>query len=166
MALELVDGLLHTDEVLELFEEYTGWIVAQDAATAAVLGAQGYAEERAALSERYGPPGGKLLLALADGEPAGCAALHAFGDDGACELKRLYVREAYRGCGAAGALVRALFAFARERGYTHVLLDTLPFMGPAIAMYERLGFRHVGAYYPSPYEGTIYMRLDLGGGKY
>ena len=94
MALELVDGLLRTDEVLELFEEYTGWIVAQDAATAAVLGAQGYAEERAALSERYGPPGGKLLLALADGEPAGCAALHAFGDDGACELKRLYVREA------------------------------------------------------------------------
>lgn len=166
MALELVDGLLRTDEVLELFEEYTGWIVAQDAAVAAVLGAQGYAEERAALSERYGPPGGKLLLALADGEPAGCAALHAFGDEGACELKRLYVREAYRGCGAAGALVRRLLDFARERGYTHVLLDTLPFMGSAIAMYERLGFRRVGAYYPSPYEGTIYMRLDLGGGKY
>ena len=76
------------------------------------------------------------------------------------------MREAYRGCGAAGALVRALFAFARERSYTHVLLDTLPFMGSAIAMYERLGFRRVGAYYPSPYEGTIYMRLDLGGGKY
>ena len=161
MALEIANGFERTADVIELFDEYTKWIVSEDPAVAEVLRAQGYGEETASLDGKYGPPGGMLLLALVDGAAAGCAALHAFGEDGACELKRLYVREAYRGHGAAGALVRLLLDFARERGYTHVLLDTLPFMRSAIGMYERLGFVRTGAYYPSPYEDTIYMRLDL-----
>ena len=161
MALEIANGFERTADVIELFDEYTKWIVSEDPAVAEVLRAQGYGEKTASLDGKYGPPGGMLLLALVDGAAAGCAALHAFGEEGACELKRLYVREAYRGRGAAGALVRRLLDFARERGYTHVLLDTLPFMRSAIGMYERLGFVRTGAYYPSPYEDTIYMRLDL-----
>ena len=91
MALEIANGFERTADVIELFDEYTKWIVSEDPAVAEVLRAQGYGEETASLDGKYGPPGGMLLLALVDGAAAGCAALHAFGEErscGGCSISR------------------------------------------------------------------------------
>lgn len=162
---EIIDGLERPEEVRALLAEYTAGIVERSPGTADVLRAQGYSGELEDLAVKYGPPGGRLYLALLDGEPVGCAALRDAGDGG-CELKRMYVRELHRGRGIASALLRRTVADARELGYSHVLLDTLPFMREAIAMYGRFGFRPTERYNDSPDPDTIYLRLDLGTALY
>ncbi len=118
-----------------LFMEYAAWIGID-------LGFQGFPQEVETLPGRYGEPGGALLIAEADGEPCGCAALRRI-DDEVCEMKRLYVRSAVRGRGAGGLLVGRIITAARERGYQRMRLDTLPSMASAQALYRRFGFREI-----------------------
>jgi len=115
------------------------------------------------LPGRFAPPQGHLLLALADGRGAGCGAYSASGD-GVCELKRVYVRAAYRGRRLGHRLVQMLMAEARKAGYRQMRLETVTFMKPAIAMYEELGFRECPAYYDIPIEFrdvTMFMERAL-----
>ena len=121
---------------------------------------QGFAAEVASLPGPYALPSGRLLLALAAAVPAGCVALRAL-DDGRCEMKRLYVRPAYRGMKVGEALVAAVVAEAEALGYRQMLLDTLPSMRRAQALYERLGFRDVPPYRALPVAGARSMALDL-----
>src|SRR5579862_4209325 len=100
---------------------------------------QNFSEETAALPGEYTPPGGRLALALIDGEPAGCAALRRF-DAERCEAKRLYVRPQFRGCGVGRALLQWLIAEARRAGYREIVGDTMPVMMRALEMYARCGF--------------------------
>lgn len=161
MPVTIEDALGQLDEVRRLFAEYTAGIIEQDARTAEVLSAQGYDGELEAPDGKYGPPGGRLYIArLEDGFAAGCAALHGLGNGG-CELKRLYVRDSCRGRGIATALMSRAVEDARKLGYGHMLLDTLPFMRDAIALYVRFGFVPTERYNDSPSPETIYMRLDL-----
>jgi len=141
----------------ELFVEYQRW-------TGVDLCFQGFSEELAGLPGDYVPPSGRLLLASRDGEIAGCVALHDVGE-GRAEMKRLYVRPAFQGSGLGRTLVERLLADARAIGYREVVLDTLPIMATAQALYERLGFRDVEPYRPNPVPGARYMglRLDAGG---
>lgn len=90
----------------------------------------------------YGPPAGRLFLALADGQPAGCAALNQL-ESGIGELKRLYVRPPFRGCGLGRKLTLQVLSEARALGYRAVRLDTLPSMKEARALYHSLGFKPV-----------------------
>jgi putative acetyltransferase len=92
----------------------------------------------------YGPPAGRLILALADGQPAGCAALKQV-EAAVGELKRLYVRLPFRGCGLGRRLTEKVLSEARALGYRAVRLDTLPSMKEARALYHSLGFRPVAA---------------------
>src|SRR5438552_12969532 len=85
---------------------------------------QGFDQELATLPGVYAPPAGRLLLATADGDVAGCVGLHAI-DDGACEMKRLYVRPAFRGLRVGRQLTRAVIAEARDIGYRRIRLDTI-----------------------------------------
>ena len=100
------------------------------------------------------------LRSLADDAPAGCIAMHAHADDD-CEMKRLYVRPSFRGHGLALRLCEALIAEARAAGYVRMLLDTLPSMPAAQALYERLGFEDIPAYLPDRLPGTRFMALRL-----
>jgi GNAT superfamily N-acetyltransferase len=124
------------------------------------LSFQDFAEELAALPGAYVPPKGGLWLALAGVAPAGCVALAPLADD-ACELKRLYVRPGARGSGIGRALAEAAIAQARKTGYARVRLDTLPQMGPAITLYQALGFEPIAPYRYNPIAGASFWELDL-----
>jgi putative acetyltransferase len=129
------------------------------------LAYQGFEAELAGLPGKYAPPPGALLLARAKGgEATGCVAVRPLDIPGACEIKRLYVRDSARGTATGRALAMAAVAFAAEAGYDRVLLDTLPFMMATIALYRALGFEPVPGYWDSIVPGTLYfgkrLRLD------
>jgi len=123
---------------------------------------QGFDEELAKLPGDYAPPEGRLFLAEYDGQVAGCAALHK-SEPQVGEMKRLYLRPAFRGKGLGRVLAEKIIAEARAIGYCKLRLDTVePAMKDAVAMYRRMGFREVAPYRANPMAGTLYMELDLG----
>jgi ribosomal protein S18 acetylase RimI-like enzyme len=121
---------------------------------------QGFEQELERLSVDYGPPHGAFLVAEQGGEAIGCVALRLHVD-GVAELKRLYVRPAARGQGLGRQLAEGMIAEARRLGYQRVVLDTLPSMHEARALYDALGFRLANAYRPNPVPGTVYLELVL-----
>jgi putative acetyltransferase len=137
-----------------LFEEY-------GASLGFSLCFQNFDKELAGLPGDYAPPKGRLLIAYLDSEPAGCVALHEF-EPGISEMKRLYVRPAYRGKRVGLALANAVIEAAREIGYRSMRLDTVTsVMADAVKMYRRLGFKEIAPYRVNPQPGTLYMELDL-----
>jgi putative acetyltransferase len=143
----------HYEIALELVREY-----------AATLGHdltfQIFQDEIADLKSAYGPPTGRLLLAEIDGVPAGCVALRG-RDGGACEMKRMFVRPAFRGRGLGRRLAEAVIAAARELGYERMRLDTLAHMHVPRTLYRSLGFVEVEPYYHNPLPGAVYFELDF-----
>ena len=128
---------------------------------------QNFDAELAALPGEYAPPQGTLLLARVGGELAGCAALRPLHDvdyANACEMKRLYVRRAFRRFGLGRLLAQALIDEARRAGYSVLLLDTLDDMEAARGLYESLGFEEIPPYYFNPIPGAHYLRADLSDG--
>jgi GNAT superfamily N-acetyltransferase len=137
-----------------LFREYESWFGLK-------LCFQDFDGEVAMLPGKYGAPDGRLFLALAKGEPAGCGAFRKLGD-GICEMKRLFVREAFRGQKIGIRLIETLIEEAKKTGYEKMRLDTYPpKMSKAVALYESFGFRVIPAYYHNPYGETLYMELNL-----
>lgn len=122
---------------------------------------QGFDAELAALPGDYAPPAGGLWLAWLGGEAVGVVALRPLPLAGACEMKRLYLRPAARGRGLGRALARACIAGARERGYRRMLLDTLPSMAPARALYAEFGFTPTAPYNDTPFAGIEHLALAL-----
>ena len=160
MAITVVSGFEHREEIRELFTEYTKMLVETSPAFAEYLKLQRYDDEVEHLEKKYGPPGGRLFLALADRTPAGCIALRPL-DAERCELKRLYVRDAYRRRGLGERLVRLLLDEAGAIGYRQMLLDTRPDLQTAQRLYLRLGFRTIPRYNDSPLDDTVYLGRDL-----
>ena len=125
---------------------------------------QDFDEELAALPGDYAPPGGHLLLAHVEGELAGCGALRPLNDvdyANACEMKRLYVRPAFRKFGLGRLLAQALLDEARRVGYSVMLLDTLDDMEAARELYASLGFEEIPPYYFNPIKGAHYLKVEL-----
>lgn len=125
---------------------------------------QQFDRELAELPGEYAEPRGTLLMARVDGELAGCCALRpldAADYPNAAEMKRLYVRKAFRGFGLGRQLAEAILDAARQSGYASVLLDTLDDMESARALYEDLGFVAIPPYYHNPIPGAHYLKVDL-----
>jgi ribosomal protein S18 acetylase RimI-like enzyme len=142
------------EQVRELWREYAAWLEVD-------LCFQNFEQELSELPGRYAPPEGRLLLAVADGALAGCIALRKIGE-GTCEMKRLYVRPAFRGQGIGGHLTALLIEEAREMGYARMRLDTLPAkMKEAPMVYRSFGFTEIEPYYQNPYADVVYMELTL-----
>ncbi len=126
---------------------------------------QNFEDELAGLPGEYAPPGGCLLLAFVDSALAGCGALRALRDTNyanACEMKRLYVRPAFRRFGLGRVLAQALLDEAERIGYSEVLLDTLDDMEAARGLYASLGFEEIPPYYFNPIPGAHYLKATLG----
>ena len=122
---------------------------------------QGFDEELAGLPGKYARPQGRLLLAAHDEQAAGCVGMRAL-QDGICEMKRLYVRPAFRGKRIGRLLAERLISEARGIGYTRMRLDTVVGkMADAVALYRRLGFVEIPPYCANPIEGAVYLELSL-----
>ena len=159
--MEFVNGLEYPEKIGALFREYTDMLVANDPKFGYYLELQDYEGELRHLESKYGPPHSRLILALEDGEAAGCIALKQMDEPGRCELKRLYVRPAFRGRGLGRELTDRIIAAARELGYREMLLDTLPFLQSAQRIYRAAGFREIEKYNNSPMDDATYMKLVL-----
>ena len=126
---------------------------------------QDFDAELAGLPGDYAPPSGHLLLAWVDGELAACGAMRGLRDvdyANACEMKRLYVRPAFRRFGLGRILAQTLLDEARRAGYSVMLLDTLDEMEAARGLYAALGFEEIPPYYFNPIAGAHYLKVDLG----
>src|SRR5437016_13880632 len=138
----------------QLFKEYAAWLEID-------LCFQNFDAELAGLPGDYAPPRGRLLLAADGDQIAGCIALRKIAD-GICEMKRLFVRAAFRGQGLGRSLTEAIINEARVIGYERMRLDTLHGrMDKAIALYRELGFKEIAPYYNNPVPGAMFMELVL-----
>jgi ribosomal protein S18 acetylase RimI-like enzyme len=144
---------------------------------------QGFEEEVATLPGLYGPPRGEILMARAGRAAAGVVALRPLPNYGnarltcggaglvaagnedppgsICEMKRLYVRPAFRAAKLGRRLSERVIDEARRLGYRRLVLDTLKDMTAAHALYRALGFSEIDAYYENPLEGVRYFSLAL-----
>jgi GNAT superfamily N-acetyltransferase len=138
----------------ELFLEYAQWLGFS-------LCFQGFDQELATLPGKYGYPAGRLLLARCDEVLAGCGALRPL-QESICEMKRLYVRPAFRGRRLGLALAERLIQEAKDIGYEFMRLDTVPSqMADANRMYRGLGFYEIAPYYKNPQPDVSYLELRL-----
>ena len=146
------------DDVRAIFREYAQGLGID-------LCFQNFEQELAGLPGDYAAPAGVVLLASVDGEIAGCGALRPLADvdyANACEMKRLYVRRAFRRFGLGRLLAQALIDNATNGGYSTMLLDTLDEMEAARGLYAALGFEEVAPYYYNPIPGAHYLKVALG----
>ena len=137
-----------------LFEEYASGLGIS-------LCFQNFDQELKNLPGDYAPPDGRLLLAAENDQLAGCIALRKL-EPGVCEMKRLFIRPAYRAKGLGRFLVESVIDEARQLGYTRMRLDTLPGrMDPAIGLYQSIGFLEIDPYYENPVADAKFMQLEL-----
>ncbi len=153
MKIAPVETAFEVEQVRALFVEYA-------AESKLDLCFQNFEQELARLPGEYAPSKGRLLLAWNGDATAGCVALREFSP-GVCEMKRLYVRPAFRKSGLGRKLAEAVIEAARSIGYLTMRLDTLARMQAAVALYESLGFRRIDAYRHNPEADVVYMELDL-----
>jgi putative acetyltransferase len=158
-----VETEAHIRQARELLLEYFDYLrtdvdKVEDLNTIPALA--GYEADLAELPGKYAPPDGRLLLALYDGEAAGCVSFFKYGD-GVCEVKRLWVRPRFRGKKAGRALMETLVAEARSSGYHTVLLNTVNTLTEAISLYRSLGFEMTAPFYDEVLDYELFMKLEL-----
>ena len=157
MAIDVATSAQDMAIAAQLFREYADSLGLD-------LAFQNFDDELARLPGDYAAPRGALLLAYVDGALAGCCALRPLDNadiPNAAEMKRLYVRPAFRGFGLGRQLAETILDAARQAGYTSVLLDTLDDMEAARNLYADLGFQSIEPYYHNPIPGAHYLKADI-----
>ena len=156
MKIEIIEpeSVEQIEQTRELFREYEAWFGLK-------LCFQNFDEEVADLPGKYAAPDGRLFLVFADEKLAGCIALRKLEDE-ICEMKRLFVRDEFRGLKIGVLLIEKIIEEAKKIGYKKMRLDTFPAkMGKAVSLYESYGFRQIAPYYHNPYGETLFMELEF-----
>jgi putative acetyltransferase len=147
----------------ELFREFVDWVFTLAVGHENAPTFDGLDEELRTLPGIYTPPTGRLLLAAINEQPAGCICLKGH-DATTCELKRLYVRPAFRGLKIGWQLVNLLVDEARQAGYQRMVLDSHIEMKKAHTLYQAMGFQIVETPedFPEHLKSTVvFMECDL-----
>lgn len=140
-----------------VIREYVAWLGID-------LSLRGFEQEMAEFGDLFTLPSGLFFIAEAGGELAGCCGLLRH-DAQVAEVKRLYVRPAFRGLALGERLLLAVMDRARQLGFAQLILDAVPPTVTAQALYERRGFVETAPYYPAAVPGTRFFRFDLNDGK-
>lgn len=143
----------HIEIARDLFREYQQFLNVD-------LCFQGFEEELASLPGKYAHPKGAILLAEHEGEIAGCVAVRPIEGE-TCEMKRLYVKDEFRGLAIGKKLADAIIEKARELNYQKMQLDTLERLETAMGIYQKLGFEKISPYYANPLDEVVYWELQL-----
>lgn len=154
--IELIEAKSMNDfkTAIQLFQEYASQIGVD-------LEFQHFSKELETIEEHYSRPNGVLILARnRESAPLGCFAIRALKSS-ICELKRMYVREEFRGLGLGKQMLVKSIEIGKKLGYKKMRLDTLPTMGSAIALYQKMGFCQIEAYRFNPVKGTKYFEIKL-----
>ena len=151
--MQIIAAHSHLSSIRELFQEYADSLDID-------LCFQNFQQELTTLPGKYAPPEGRLLLALDREAVAGCVALRQI-DPQTAEMKRLYVRPAFRKRGTGRMLAQAVIESARQVGYARMRLDTLAIMKEAISLYQSLGFHSIPPYYDNPSPSVKFFELEL-----
>ncbi len=126
------------------------------------LNFQYFQEELNDLNRQYARPDGALYIAYNEKHlPMGCFGIRRLTPS-ICELKRMYLKNAFRGIGVGKNLMDKAIDIGQELGYNHMRLDTLASMHAAINLYLKAGFYEIEAYRFNPYEGAKYFEIQLG----
>jgi ribosomal protein S18 acetylase RimI-like enzyme len=143
----------HIESIRALFREYEAFLRVD-------LSFQDFENELSGLPGKYAPPRGDLLLAVVNHEPAGCVGVRELSGD-ICEMKRLYVRPAFKNMGLGRQLAREIIEVAADLGYLRMRLDTLETLENAMRLYLSLGFKKIDPYYHNPLKGVVYLEIPL-----
>jgi putative acetyltransferase len=155
VIIEKITGTKRLPDIIHLFGEYITELNED-------LGFQNVGGEIENPLKKYGGPAGCILLAYENDTAVGCVALQPLPGN-ICEMKRLYIKPAYRKSGIGKLMVEKILQEASDKRYTAMVLDTLERLQPAIRLYEQFGFEHVEAYYQNPLANVVYMQKKLEG---
>lgn len=155
-----VSAFERREELIPLYEEYSEMLLRANPGFGASLAQQNYDEEIAHLEDKYQPPRGSMYLIYYDGALAGCVGMKP-SDEESAELKRLYLRPAFRGHNLGEQMLMRIMEDARAAGYRRLRLDTLPALRTALSLYRRIGFHEIDPYYDCLIPGTIFMEIEL-----
>lgn len=153
MNIRIELGYEDLDNIKSLFNEYAQSLEVD-------LCFQDFTQELDSLPGKYAYPDGRLYIAYLNDNVVGCIALRRY-DENRSELKRLFIRDGYRGLGISKLLIQKIIQDAIEIEYESILLDTLNTMKPAINLYKSFGFKEIDPYYDNPLDGATYFSLDL-----
>jgi len=161
------EGLPQLDSVRDLMRSFISWHRRRHTQDIRLIDAYFDAAEFEAelrgLPGAYVPPAGQLLLAVAEGQAAGCVALRQL-DAVSCEMKRMFVHERFHRQGVGLTLASTIIEQARNLGYRKMLLDTSIRQDEAMQLYGKLGFKAIEPYYDVPEDlrsWLVFMELDL-----
>jgi len=143
----------HIEIARTLFREYQTFLNVD-------LCFQGFEEELASLPGKYAIPKGVILLAEVEGSIAGCVAVRELKEN-ICEMKRLYVKDKFRGLSVGKKLTVEIIEKAKKLHYKKMQLDTLERLETAMGIYQKLGFKKISPYYANPLDEVVYWELDL-----
>ena len=160
MEFEFKCAFDHKEDMAQLYREYNELLLEADPTFEECLAMQNYDHEIEELEQKFAPPLNTLVIVYHKDTASACAGIKYFAPD-ICELKRMYVRPEFRGRGLGKLLCRMMMDYAREAGYSHMYLDTMPALDSAVKMYKAMGFREIEKYYPNPVENVIYMAYEL-----
>jgi ribosomal protein S18 acetylase RimI-like enzyme len=155
------DRTVHTEAYRRLNIEHLTWAIDQlreqhgyIASSESGQTIPEYVDEHLEDLTRLHPPDGIIYLLGANGDIVGMGALRKLSD-GVGEIKRMYIRPAYRGRGYGKQLLEQLLSAGRRFGCSTFLLDTPKFATAAQHIYRSAGFQERNEYPESEIPATF-----------